>query len=105
MDPSTKPAAGPRAGDRAPARELLEASHTFPGAYLIKAFGPATSGFREAVREAGESAVGARLRVSERVSSKGNKVCVTLELWAESVDEVISAYERLHDVADLKMIL
>jgi putative lipoic acid-binding regulatory protein len=75
---------------RAPARELLEAAHTFPGEYLIKAFGPATVPL---------------LVLSERLSSKGNSICITLTLTAETVDEVILAYDRLHDVPGLRMIL
>jgi putative lipoic acid-binding regulatory protein len=90
---------------RAPARELLEAAHTFPGEYLIKAFGPATDPFRTQIEEAGRAAVGARLVLSERLSSKGNSICITLTLTAETVDEVILAYDRLHDVPGLRMIL
>lgn len=96
MSPSTS---------RAPARELLEASHTFPGAYHIKAFGPATDPFRAAVESAAREAVGARLELSERMGSKGTSICITLTLTALSVDEVVFAYERLHDVPGLKMIL
>jgi putative lipoic acid-binding regulatory protein len=90
---------------RAPARELLEAAHSFPGEYLIKAFGPATDLFRAEIERAGRAAVGARLVLSERLGSKGNSICITLTLTAETVDEVILAYERLHDVEGLKMIL
>jgi len=90
---------------RAPARELLEAAHSFPGPYIIKAFGPANEDFRQGCTQAAERAVGARVVVSERLSSKGNSICVTLELQAEHVDEVIFLYERLHDLPDLKMIL
>lgn len=96
MGPSTK---------RAPARELLEASHDFPGEYMIKAFGPASAEFRAAVDQAAREAVGDRFTTRERVSSRGNSICVTLELHAHTVDEVVSAYERLHDVAELKLIL
>lgn len=96
MGPSTQ---------RAPARELLEANHEFPGSYLIKAFGPATESFRAGVHGAIAAAVGARAQLRERVGSKGKSICITAELSAESVDEVLTAYERLHDVAELKMIL
>jgi putative lipoic acid-binding regulatory protein len=90
---------------RAPARELIEAAHEFPGEYLIKAFGPATDLFRAQIELAGRAAVGARLVLSERLSSKGNSICITLTLTAETADEVILAYDRLHDVPGLKMIL
>ena len=90
---------------RAPARELLEAGHTFPGSYCVKAFGPATESFRGGVREAALAVVRDSFQSRERVSSKGNSICITLDLQVETVDEVISVYERLHDVPDLKMIL
>ena len=90
---------------QAPARELIEANHEFPGSYLIKAFGPATDDFRAEVSAAAAAAVGARVQQRERISSKGNSMCITLELQAETVDEVLSAYERLHGVQGLKMLL
>jgi putative lipoic acid-binding regulatory protein len=90
---------------RAPARELLEAVHQFPCVYMIKAFGPAQDEFRVAIGEAARSAVGARVVFRERVSSQGNSICITMELQAEHVGEVIETYERLHDVASLRLIL
>ena len=90
---------------RAPARELLEAVHQFPGAYTIKAFGPAHDEFRLAIGEAARLAVGARVELSERMSSGGKSICITLELQAEHVGEVIETYERLHDVPSLRLIL
>lgn len=96
MGPSTR---------QAPARELLEANHVFPGSYLIKAFGPANESFRADVSAAISAAVGARAKFSERLSSKGNSLCITVDLAAETVDEVLTAYERLHGVPELKMIL
>lgn len=89
----------------APARELIESNHEFPGEYMIKAFGPAHEPFRAGVGEAAFAAVGARVEIRERVSSQGNSICITLVLTAESVDEVIFAYERLHAVPGLRMIL
>lgn len=90
---------------RAPARELLEAVHQFPCAYVIKAFGPAQDEFRLAIGEAARLAVGARVEFSERVTSQGNWICITMELQAEHVGEVIETYERLHDVSSLRLIL
>ncbi len=90
---------------RAPARELLVATHQFPCAYIIKAFGPAHEQFRVAIGEAARSAVGARVELRERLSSRGNSICITLELLEVEVDEVIETYERLHDVPHLRMIL
>ena len=90
---------------RAPARELIEANHEFPDEYLIKAFGPAEDAFRNAIDIAARSAVGARFVLRERISSKGNSICVTIVLQANDAGEVIRTYERLHDVPGLKMIL
>ena len=90
---------------KAPRRELLEANHQFPGEYIIKAFGPAHEQFRVDIGEAVAAAVGARVEVSERLSSKGNSICITLVLAAETVDEVIYAYERIHAVPGLRLIL
>jgi putative lipoic acid-binding regulatory protein len=90
---------------KAPARELLEAAHRFPCEYVIKAFGPALAEFRSGVGAAAHAAVGARVELSERVGSKGNSICITLTLAAQSVDEVIFAYERLHAVPGLRLIL
>ncbi|EDM73601.1 hypothetical protein PPSIR1_33656 [Plesiocystis pacifica SIR-1] len=90
---------------RAPERELIESQHEFPGEYLIKAFGPASATFREGAVAAARGAVGDRVSVSERLSSKGNSVCVTLVLQAQTVDEVIATYERLHELSELKLIL
>ena len=90
---------------KAPARALLEANHQFPCEYVIKAFGPAQDTFRVGIGEAAAAAVGARVEVTERRSSKGNSICITLTLAAESVDEVIFAYERIHAVPGLRLIL
>lgn len=90
---------------RSPARELLEAVHQFPCEYMIKAFGPAHDEFRLAIGEAARLAVGARVEIRERVSSGGSSICITLDLQAEHVGEVIETYERLHAVPNLRMIL
>lgn len=90
----------------APSRELLLANHRFPGAYVIKAFGPASDRFREGIAEAAVLVVGeTRATVAHRTSSRGGKVCVTLTVNAFTVDEVIEVYHRIHQVPDLKMIL
>ncbi len=90
----------------APSRELLLANHAFPGEYIVKAFGPCTEAFREAIRSAAADVVGEeRATVTERASRHGAKVCVTLRLNAQSVDEVIDVYERIHRVEGLALIL
>jgi putative lipoic acid-binding regulatory protein len=91
---------------RAPSRELLLANHTFPGEYVVKAFGPTTDRFRLHVRAVAREVFGEqRAQVLERTSSKGGRVCITLQVNARSVDEVIEAYERIHDSPDLMLVL
>jgi len=90
----------------APSRELLLANHAFPGEYIVKAFGPNNDAFRDGVRAAACDVLGEhRAEVSERASRHGAKVCVTLRLNVETVDEVIDVYDRVHKVEDLSMIL
>jgi putative lipoic acid-binding regulatory protein len=94
---------GPRT---APARELLLANHVFPGAYTVKAFGPSTVEFRAGIEAAAAGVLAAgRIRVSQRTSRKGARVCITLDLNVDSVDEVIDVYDRIHRVSDLKLVL
>ncbi|MBL4687804.1 MAG: DUF493 family protein [Nannocystaceae bacterium] len=91
---------------KAPSRELLLANHVFPGEYIVKAFGPGTDDFRGAIRSAAVVVVGEeRASFTERASRHGAKVCITLTLNAETVDEVIDVYERIHTVGTLALIL
>lgn len=91
---------------KAPSRELLLANHAFPGEYIVKAFGPHTSAFREGVVSAAREVFGEdRAEVAERASRHGAKLCITLRLNAQSVDEVIDVYERIHRVETLALIL
>ena len=91
---------------RAPDRELLLANHSFPGEYIVKAFGPGDGPFREAVVAGAAAVVGtARLQVSERGTRSGHKVCVTLTMHVETVDEVIEVYGAVHRVDGLALIL
>jgi hypothetical protein len=90
------------ASSRAPDRELILSQHEFPGEYVIKVFGPGDSTFRAGV----QAAVGhLQFRSSERATRSGSRICITLVLAATSVDEVIDAYERLHGLETLQLIL
>jgi putative lipoic acid-binding regulatory protein len=91
---------------RAPDRDLLLEGHQFPGEYIVKAFGPGSEVFAAAIRACATAVVGAdRAAVSERKSRKGARMCVTLTLRVQTVDEVIAVYERIHDVPGLALIL
>lgn len=87
---------------RAPDRELLLARHQFPCEYIIKAFGPGDDGFRSDVRAA---AAPVAFEASERATKSGHRICITLSLQAQNVDEVIGVYERLHEIVSLQLIL
>jgi putative lipoic acid-binding regulatory protein len=91
---------------RAPSRDLLLANHSFPGEYVVKAFGPSSERFRLGVHSVARAVFGEeRAQVLERTSRGGGRVCITLTVNARSVDEVIEVYERIHDVDDLMLIL
>jgi putative lipoic acid-binding regulatory protein len=90
----------------APSRELLLANHAFPGEYIVKAFGPKTDTFRADVHASAAQVVGAdRVQIGERSSRHGRRVCITLTLAVDTVDEVIGVYTRMSQVRELMMIL
>ena len=90
----------------APTRELLLATHTFPGPYCIKAFGPGDESFHRAVEAAAAIVVTqSRFQARVRLTAKGSSSCVTLDLRVDNVDEIIAVYERLHALPQLKLIL
>ncbi len=91
---------------RPPAREAILAAHRFPGDYVIKAFGPAGEAFREAVVGHAHAATSTtRVSVHERMTRSGDRVCVTLTLQAETVEEVEDVYYRLYTLPELLLIL
>ena len=91
---------------RAPDRDLLLEAHEFPGEYVVKAFGPATPDFRDAIHACARAVVGdGGVQVHERFSSGGRRMCVTLTLQVQTVDDVVSVYDRIHAVPQLKLIL
>lgn len=96
---------GPKA-QTAPSRELLLANHQFPGEYIIKAFGPGGDAFREAVHASATAVLDhARVQISERATRSGSRVCVTLTLQIDQVDEIEAIYARIHAIDTLLLIL
>jgi putative lipoic acid-binding regulatory protein len=87
---------------RAPDRALILAGHRFPGEYVIKVFGPGDEDFRGAVAAA---VGGVHHAATERGTRSGRRICITLVLVAQTVDEVIGVYDRLHAVERLALIL
>jgi len=91
---------------KAPAREAILAVHQFPGEYVIKAFGPGTSDFHDAVVAAAHAEIPAeRVQVQVRSTTSGARHCVTLTLRAETVEQVEGVYTRLYRVEQLFLIL
>lgn len=100
-----------------PSRESLEATHAFPGTYLIKAVGPNAPAFRAAVEKAvlsGEpgsvtaedgSALTTAHRVSVRESASGAHVSVSVEALFPDAGAVQEAYRRLQSVPGILLIL
>ena len=93
-------------GKAAPDRDLLLQTHTFPGEYVIKAFGSAGATFETNAETCATDVLGTdRVAAHTRLSSGGRRTCVTLRLSVDSVDEVIATYERLHTLDSLLLIL
>lgn len=91
---------------RAPSREAILAVHRFPGSYVLKAFGPAGPSFRASVVEHAHAVAGeARVAVHERSTRSGDRVCVTLTLHVDRVEDVEDMYARLYTLPDLLLIL
>ncbi len=90
----------------APSRELLLANHAFPGEYILKAFGPGTDAFRDAVHAVAAAIVGTtRVTSSERSTRSARRICITLVIAADSVDDVIAMYNGVATIPDLVMLL
>ncbi|MBL8944871.1 MAG: DUF493 family protein [Myxococcales bacterium] len=95
-----------RASESAPSRELLLATHAFPGEYIVKAFGPGTDEFRAQVHAVAAAVVGiARLQSTERATKSARRICITLVLAVDTVDEVIAVYHQIAGVDGLLMLL
>jgi putative lipoic acid-binding regulatory protein len=91
---------------RAPSREAILAVHQFPGEFVIKAFGPGTDDFHDAVVAAAHAEVGSeRVQVQVRSTTSGTRRCVTLTLMAETIEQVEGVYGRLYLVEELFLIL
>jgi len=90
-----------------PTLASLEATHEFPCHYTLKAIGANTDAFEaEATRIAGEvSGYPESLRVSRRLSGKGNHRAITLEVYVQSAHQVQALYTALFQVDGLKMML
>lgn len=90
-----------------PSRELLEATHTFPGQYTFKAIGAADDHFVGRVVAAVRCQLGEEIEpsFSTRSTSGGRHVCVTIEPSVADADEVLLIYANLREVEGLVLLL
>lgn len=90
-----------------PAKEALEASHTFPDWFPIKAFGPGTDAFRAAIERAAKGVIPnpKHREVSARESRGGKHVCVTVNARARDAEQVQALYRAIGEVEGLRMLL
>ena len=90
----------------APSRELLLATHAFPGEYMIKVFGPGQAEFRAVlIEQVGALVERERMDVRHRSTASGHRTCVTVTWRAHTVDEVIEMYRLVQQVPDVLLIL
>jgi uncharacterized protein len=93
--------------DRLPNRELLEATHTFPGPYTFKAIGAAEDHFIGRVVAAVRSELSEEIEppFSTRMTAAGRHVCVTIEPPVEDADAVLAIYSSLREVEGMVLLL
>lgn len=86
--------------------EKLNAAHSFPARYTFKLIGANRETFEEdALRILKSEVPSAQPEVTQRLSSAGNHVSVTLVATIEDADTVIRLYERFHKLKGLAMLL
>lgn len=93
--------------DHRPSSELLEAVHSFPGTYQIKAIGAAQDDFPGRVLAAAtlELATASEVDLSVRSTRHGRHVAVTLDICVQSSDQVRAIYSRISQVEGLTLLL
>jgi putative lipoic acid-binding regulatory protein len=92
--------------DELPAIELLESTHSFPGPYMFKVIGRASSGFMArtvaAVREAMAADSDPPFRVRE--TTGGRHIAVTLQPTVQTPQQVLAIYRRLRGLVGLVLL-
>lgn len=85
-------------------RELDEQVNEYPGQRTFKAIGQGGQEFVDSMVGCVEKVVGPIHEecVSQRASAKGNYVSVTLSVWVENPDQVLSIYANMKEDSRLK---
>lgn len=93
--------------DQMPDRELLEATHSFPGTYTFKAIGSSEDHFIGRVVAAVRSELSEEIEpaFSTRMTSGGRHVCVTIEPPVDNAEAVLAIYSSLREVEGLVLLL
>jgi hypothetical protein len=88
-------------------RELLLATHAFPGSYTMKVIGAAGDDFVGRVVLAAQHSLTRPADVLHRTRStpNGEHVSVTLVMHVETPEEIITVYESLQRVQGLKVLM
>lgn len=91
----------------APALEVLERTLSFPCEYVIKAFGPCTPEFEAEVLARAKEALSAKCVRLQGVKTtrSGNRMSVSVELSAESAQQIVAAYESMSPCPGLITLL
>jgi putative lipoic acid-binding regulatory protein len=88
-------------------KELLEATHLFPGPYTIKAIGTTGEDFVDRIVAAARSGLvrAEDVQFSVRTTPHGRHVAVSLELQVRTAQEVLDVYAALQVVQGLKFLM
>ncbi len=88
-------------------RALLEATHQFPGPYVVKAIGRGGEMFVAAVVAVVRGRLTQDFDAPYEVArtASGRHVSVTITPWVESADDVFALYEDLRALEGLVMLL
>ncbi len=88
--------------------QLLEEHHEFPGSYMFKVIGFKGEGFFSAVRQAAEAVLGPLEEGSQlrsRPSSGDKYLAVTVEVEADSAQQVLDVYAGLRKVEGVVVLV
>lgn len=90
-----------------PARELIEATHSFPCLYMFKAIGKSENGFVARVVIAVREELGLEKDpdFTVRQTEAGRHVAVTLEPLVDDAEQVLAVYRRIMEVAGLVLLV
>ena len=93
--------------EKFPPIDLLESTHSFPGVYQIKAIGSVDDGFENRVISAArsETANDSDVEFTVRTTPGGRHISITLELKAESAEQVRRIYAKIHQEKGIAYLL